>query len=184
MSAPLFGITGWKNSGKTALTERLVAELTRRGLTVATVKHAHHDFDIDQPGTDSHRHRLAGAREVAVVSARRWALMHESGPDEPAPTLDEIVARLSPCDLVLVEGYKREGHAKIECRRAEAASVEPLAPRDPAIMAIATDEAGHVARKAGDEGGLPCFHLDDIVSIADFIVGHLKLGGSHARRVS
>ena len=107
MSDAVFGITGWKNSGKTTLTERLVAEFTRRGFRVSTVKHAHHDFDIDREGADSYRHRLAGAAEVAIVSGRRWALMHElRGEDEPK--LDEILARLAPCDLVLVEGYKRE----------------------------------------------------------------------------
>ena len=107
MSGAVFGITGWKNSGKTTLTERLVAEFTRRGFRVSTVKHAHHDFDIDREGADSYRHRLAGAAEVAIVSGRRWALMHElRGEDEPK--LDEILARLAPCDLVLVEGYKRE----------------------------------------------------------------------------
>ena len=116
MSTPVFGIGGWKNSGKTTLTERLVAEFTRRGLRLATVKHAHHDFDIDKEGTDSFRHRRAGAREVAIVSGRRWALMHELD-GETEPTLDAIVARLSPADLILVEGFKRGSHPKIEVRR-------------------------------------------------------------------
>src|SRR4051812_7057497 len=136
----IFGITGWKNSGKTTLTERLVAELTRRGYRVSTVKHAHHDFDIDREGADSYRHRAAGAAEVAVVSGRRWALMHElRGEDEPQ--LDDILARLAPCDIVLVEGYKREGHAKIETRRLAAKDTKPLTPVDAAIRAVAADHA-------------------------------------------
>ena len=107
-------------------------------MRVSTVKHAHHDFDIDREGADSHRHRLAGAAEVAIVSGRRWALMHElRGEDEPK--LDEILARLAPCDLVLVEGYKREGHPKIETRRLDAKDTAPLSPSDPQIRAIAAD---------------------------------------------
>ena len=161
MTHRVFGITGWKNSGKTGLTERLVTELTRRGWKVSTVKHAHHDFDIDKEGTDSFRHRQAGASEVAIVSGRRWALMHElRGEDEPA--LDEVLARLAPCDLVLVEGYKREGHKKIETRRTDAKDTAPLSPGDPTIMAIAADHA--VA-----DDTLPVFDLDDVASIADFI---------------
>ena len=112
-NTPVFGITGWKNSGKTTLVVRLVEEFTARGFRVSTVKHAHHAFDIDREGTDSHRHRVAGASEVALVSGRRWALMHELR-DDDEPALGEILARLSPCDLVLIEGYKREAHAKIE----------------------------------------------------------------------
>jgi molybdopterin-guanine dinucleotide biosynthesis protein B len=157
----VFGITGWKNSGKTTLTERLVAELARRGWTVSTVKHAHHAFDIDQPGTDSFRHRAAGAGEVAIVSGVRWALMHELRGDAE-PDLDAVLARLSPCDLVLVEGYKRERHKKIEVRRLEARSREPLAPGDPAIVAIAADHA-----VTGT--GLSVFALDDVTAIADFV---------------
>ncbi|PSJ64427.1 molybdopterin-guanine dinucleotide biosynthesis protein B [Kumtagia ephedrae] len=161
MTQRVFGITGWKNSGKTTLTERLVAEFARRGWTVSTVKHAHHAFDIDQPGTDSFRHRAAGAGEVAIVSGVRWALMHELRGDAE-PDLDAILARLSPCDLVLVEGYKRERHKKIEVRRLEARSREPLAPGDPAIVAIAADHA-----VTGT--GLPVFALDDVTAIADFV---------------
>jgi molybdopterin-guanine dinucleotide biosynthesis protein B len=161
MSRRIFGITGWKNSGKTTLTERLVAELTRRGWRVSTVKHAHHDFDIDREGADSWRHRMAGAAEVAVVSGRRWALMHElRGEDEPR--LDDILARLAPCDLVLVEGYKREGHPKIETRRLAARDTAPLTARDSAIRAVAADHA-----VAGET--VPVFGLDDVAKIADFI---------------
>ncbi|MEZ2330620.1 molybdopterin-guanine dinucleotide biosynthesis protein B [Mesorhizobium sp. RCC_202] len=157
----VFGITGWKNSGKTTLTEKLVTELVRRGWTVSTVKHAHHDFDIDKPGADSFRHRQAGATEVAIVSDRRWALMHElRGEDEPK--LDDILARLGPCDIVLVEGYKREAHGKIEARRLEAKDRTPLSANDPNIVAIAADFAVE-----GEK--LPVFDLDDTKSIADFV---------------
>ncbi|CAN7592109.1 molybdopterin-guanine dinucleotide biosynthesis protein B [Mesorhizobium amorphae] len=159
----VFGITGWKNSGKTTLTEKLVAELVRRGWSVSTVKHAHHDFDIDKEGADSFRHRQAGAMEVAIVSGRRWALMHElRGEDEP--TLDAILSRLAPSDIVLVEGYKREAHKKIETRRLEAKDRTPLAASDPNIVAIAADFAA-------DGEGLPAFDLDDVKSIADFVEG-------------
>jgi len=161
MTQRVFGITGWKNSGKTTLTERLVTEFTRRGWKISTVKHAHHDFDIDKEGTDSFRHRRAGASEVAIVSGRRWALMHElRGEDEP--TLDTVLQRLAACDLVLVEGYKRENHRKIETRRADAKDTAPLSRNDPSILAIAADSP-----LAGEK--LPVFHLDDIRAIADFI---------------
>ena len=137
MTQKVFGVVGWKNSGKTTLVERLVAELTRRGFAISTVKHAHHGFDIDREGADSFRHREAGAVEVAIVSGRRWALMHElRGEDEP--DLEAILARLAPCDLVLVEGYKKEPHAKIETRRKGAKDTAPLAPGDPAIVACGT----------------------------------------------
>lgn len=167
MTHRVFGITGWKNSGKTTLAERLVTELTRRGWKVSTVKHAHHDFDIDKEGTDSFRHRQAGAREVAIVSGRRWALMHELR-DEAEPPLADILARLAPCDLVLVEGYKREAHPKIEARRLAARDTAPIWPGDDAIAAIAAD---HTV----EEGGLPCFPLDDIGAIADFIEARLGI---------
>jgi len=157
----VFGITGWKNSGKTTLTEKLVAELARRGWTVSTVKHAHHDFDIDKPGADSFRHRQAGATEVAVVSGRRWALMHELR-DEDEPKLDDILSRLAPSDIVLVEGYKREAHKKIEARRLQAKDRAPLSDVDPQIVAIAAD-----FKIEGER--LPVFDLDDAASIADFI---------------
>lgn len=161
MTQRVFGVAGWKNSGKTTMTERLVAELSSRGWAIATVKHAHHDADVDHEGTDSFRHRRAGAREVALVTGRRWALMHELR-DEPEPSLAEILERLSPCDLVLVEGYKREGHAKLELRRGGAKQTTPLAPDDPSIVAIAADIPVATA-------GLPVFGLDDIAAIADFV---------------
>ncbi|RWD67405.1 MAG: molybdopterin-guanine dinucleotide biosynthesis protein B [Mesorhizobium sp.] len=157
----VFGITGWKNSGKTTLTEKLVAELVRRGWTVSTVKHAHHDFDIDKPDTDSFRHRQAGAMQVAIVSGRRWALMHELR-NEDEPSLDDILSRLAPSDIVLVEGYKREAHKKIEARRLEAKDRTPLSINDPNIVAIAAD-----FKVEGET--LPVFDLDDTKSIADFV---------------
>jgi len=152
----IFGVTGWKNAGKTTLTERLVAEFVRRGWRVSTIKHAHHDIDIDRPGTDSYRHRAAGAGEVALVGGRRYAIMRET----PEPSLSEVLARLAPADLLLIEGYKREPHLKIEVRASPEA--EPLAPSDPAIVAIAAD-----VRPV--EGDLPWFRRDDIVAIADLI---------------
>jgi molybdopterin-guanine dinucleotide biosynthesis protein B len=157
----VFGITGWKNSGKTGLTVRLVEELTRRGWRISTIKHAHHNFDIDRENTDSWRHRHAGASEVAIVSGNRWALMHELR-EEEEPALADILARIAPCDLVLIEGYKRENHPKIEARRTESASRGPLAPSDPAIVAIASDHPV-------EEPHLPVFDLDDTDGIANFV---------------
>ena len=159
----IFGISGWKNSGKTGLAVRLVEEFTRRGYRISTIKHAHHDFDIDRVGADSYRHREAGAHEVALVSGTRYAIMHElRGQDEPS--FEDILGRLGPCDLVLIEGYKREPVPKIEARRLEAKNREPLAPNDPHIVAIAADHT--VADTA-----LPVFNLDDTLAIADFIAG-------------
>lgn len=169
MSNRVFGITGWKNSGKTTLTEKLVAELVRRGRRVSTVKHAHHDFDIDKEGADSFRHRQAGASEVAIVSGRRWALMHELRGEEE-PKLADILERLAPTDIVIVEGYKRENHFKIEARRTNAKDRTPLAPSDPSIVAVAADHP-----QANET--LPVFDLDDIASIADFIERRVGLNG-------
>lgn len=174
MSQRVFGITGWKNSGKTTLTERLVTEFVRRGRVVSTVKHAHHSFDVDQHGTDSFRHRAAGATEVAIVSGHRWALMHELR-GEAEPGLADVLKRLSPCDLVLVEGYKRESHPKIEVRRRAAGSREPLSAGDPMILAIAADHS-----LPGET--LPVFHIDDVQAIADFI--EAATGLAHAPAAS
>ena len=171
MTHRVFGVTGWKNSGKTTLLTRLVSEFTRRGIRVSTVKHAHHAFDIDTPGTDSFRHREAGAEEVVIVSANRWALMHELR-DAAEPSMADAIARLSPCDLVLVEGYKREAHPKIEARRGEASRGDPLAPDDPSIVAVAADHPV-------ETGSLPRFDLDDIAAIADFIAAATRLEPRH-----
>ena len=160
---PVIGIVGWKKSGKTTLVVRLIEEFTRRGLRVASIKHAHHNFQIDDKETDSARHRRAGAAQVAIVSARRWALIGELG-DEPEPGLAEVIGWLGPCDLVIVEGYKSAAIPKIETRRSAAFSQETLADRDPNIKAIAADHGA-------DGRGLPVFSLDDIAGIADFIAG-------------
>ncbi|KQQ36918.1 molybdopterin-guanine dinucleotide biosynthesis protein MobB [Rhizobium sp. Leaf306] len=163
----VFGIAGWKNSGKTGLAVRLVTEFTRRGYKISTIKHAHHDFDIDKVGADSFRHRQAGAHEVTIVSGTRFAIMHELRGD-PEPSLQDVLDRIAPCDLVLIEGYKREPVPKIEARRLESKSREPLAPTDPHIVAIAADHAV--------EGtSLPVFDLDDTVAIADFIADVVSL---------
>lgn len=167
MTHKVFGIVGWKNSGKTTLVARLVKEFTRRGYTVSTIKHAHHAFDIDQPGRDSYRFREAGARQVVLVSGRRWALMHELRGEEP-PTFEEMLDHIGDCDLVLVEGFKRGPFPKIEARSARSLTRDALSEDDPRIVAIA-DETG-----AGGNG-LPCFNPQDVPAIADFIVDHLGL---------
>ena len=160
----VWGVVGWKNTGKTGLVERLVAEFTRRGLTVATLKHAHHGFDVDRPGADSFRHRQAGAREVLVASDRRWALMHEG----PAPGLTELLAKLGPADLVIVEGWKREPLPKVETHRA-AAGQSLIAAEDPMVRAVASDSG------VGPGDGRPVFDLNDTAGIADFIAADLGL---------
>lgn len=170
---PIIGIAGWKNAGKTTLTVKLVEEFTRRGLKVATVKHAHHDFQVDDGETDSARHRRAGACEVAIVSSRRWAIVHELG-DEPEPDLEEVIALLGPSDLVIVEGYKAAPIPKIEARRMGQVSKRSLAEADPNVIAIAADHAaeGH---------GRPVFALDDIAGIADHIEGTIGPFAAHQR---
>jgi molybdopterin-guanine dinucleotide biosynthesis protein B len=156
---PIIGIVGWKNSGKTTLAVGLVEELTRRGLRIATIKHAHHDLRLDEEGTDSARHRAAGARQVAVVSQRRWALMTEG----PEPDFADVVEQLEPCDLVVVEGYKSQPIAKIEARRRDSRPGFELAERDDKVIAIAADYDIADAR-------VPVFPLDDVGEIADFIL--------------
>ena len=162
----VIGVAGFKNAGKTTLVERLVTELTRRGYRISTVKHAHHSFDIDHEGRDSFRHRKAGAGEVAVVSASRWAVIHESR-GEAEPSLDEILAKLAPCDLVIVEGYKRDSHDKIEVRNL-ALDHPKLAGGDPTVVAIAAN--GPVA-----DAPVPVFDRDDVSALAGFIVKHMGL---------
>jgi molybdopterin-guanine dinucleotide biosynthesis adapter protein len=158
---PIIGVAGWKKSGKTTLVTRLIAEFTARGLKVATVKHAHHDFQIDAGETDSARHRRAGAGQVAVVSSKRWAIINElDGASEP--TLDEVITWLGPCDLIIAEGYKAAAIPKIEVRRSDAVSQEALAGVQPNVRAIAADYSI-------DDNDLPVFALDDITGIADFI---------------
>ena len=157
----VFGVIGWKNAGKTGLMERLVAEITRRGLSVSTVKHVHHDVDLDRPGKDTFRHRAAGAREVVLASARRHAILTEHR-DAGEPPLATILARLAPVDLVLVEGYKRDAHPKIEVFRAETGHAL-IQPGDALVRAVATDAALPPL-------GVPRLDLNDTAAVADFIL--------------
>lgn len=161
----LYGIVGWKNAGKTGLMERLVTEITGRGFTVSTVKHAHHSFDVDHVGKDSFRHRAAGATEVLLASRNRFALMHELRNTEE-PELEALLSRLSPVDLVLIEGYKRDSHAKVEAHRAETGNAL-IAPDDPTIRAVASDMPLDLDR--------PVFDLNNTGQIADFIMNEVGL---------
>ena len=161
----IFGLAGWSGSGKTTLLTAVIPELVARGLKVSTIKHAHHEFDIDRPGKDSWRHRQAGAGEVMVASSRRWAIMHElRGAAEP--TLEELAAHMSPVDLLLVEGFKRQPHPKLEVHRPSLG--KPLIyPGDPHVVAIATD--------APFAAPLPLLPLADAGAIAAFITDHFGL---------
>lgn len=161
----VIGLAGWSGSGKTTLLTRLIPEFNRRGVKVSTVKHAHHAFDLDTPGKDSWAHRQAGAAEVLVSSGKRWALLHELR-DEPEAALPELLARLSPVDLVIVEGFKRDPHAKLEVYRA-ANGKPPLHPGDPSIVAIASDVAF-------PEAGRPVIGLDDVSAIADRLLAEAQ----------
>ncbi len=163
----IFGLAGWSGSGKTTLMVGLLPELVGRGLTVSTMKHAHHDFDVDRPGKDSYEHRAAGAREVMVTSARRWALMHEFN-GAPEPPMDELIARMTPVDLLLIEGFKAHEHDKLEVFRREVG--KPLLCLDDArVVAVASD--GEVP-----EAGVPVIALNDVAAIAKFVVDHCGLG--------
>ena len=162
----VFGLAGWSGSGKTTLLTRLILEITGRGLTVSTIKHAHHEFDIDKPGKDSWLHRQAGATEVLVASSRRFALMHELR-KAPEPSLDELVARMAPVDLLLVEGFKAHAHAKLEVHR-PAIGKPLLYPEDSHIVAIASD--------AALTAPLPVLDLADVARIADLILGEDGFG--------
>jgi molybdopterin-guanine dinucleotide biosynthesis protein B len=162
----VFGLAGWSGSGKTTLVTKLLPELIGRGLAVSTMKHAHHGFDVDQPGKDSYVHRSAGATEVLVASANRWALMHEHrGAAEP--TAAALMQHMTPVDLLLVEGFKREPHPKLEVYRV--ANGKPLLhPDDPYIVAVASDEPLIGLH-------LPLLSIDDVPAIADFIITHCGL---------
>jgi molybdopterin-guanine dinucleotide biosynthesis adapter protein len=164
----VFGLAGWSGAGKTTLLKRLIPCLIGQGMSVSTLKHAHHDFDVDQPGKDSWEHRQAGASEVLVASSRRWALMHELR-DTGEPTLAVLLGKLSPVDLVLVEGFKRDPHPKLEIFRA-ANGKAPLHPDDPRIIAVATDTAFLEFTGAA-------FGLDDIDAIAAFVCSHAVAAG-------
>ena len=157
----VIGFAGWSGAGKTTLLSKLIPVLTARGLRVSSLKHAHHRFDVDHPGKDSYTHRMSGATEVLVSSANRFALMHELR-DEPEWTLSALLGKLSPVDLVLIEGFKRERHPKIEVFRSANAKL-PLHIGDPHIRAIATDAPF-------PESVLPQVHLDEIEAIADLAI--------------
>jgi len=161
----IFGFAGWSGSGKTTLIEQLIPRFVQRGLRVSLIKHAHHTFDVDQPGKDSYRHRHAGAGEVLVTSSRRWVLMHElRGAQEPS--FDEQIRHLVPCDLLLVEGFKHAPIPKLEVWRA-ATGEGLLHPNDPHIVAVASDEKIETA--------LPLLDLNDVDGISQFILGKLEL---------
>ena len=156
----VFGFAGYSGSGKTTLIENVIPVLVNQGLRVSLVKHAHHAFDVDQPGKDSYRHRQAGATEVMLTSAKRWILMHEIG-DQPEPELPEQLRRMSACDIVLIEGFKKQLIPKLEIHR-KAHGVPLLFKDDPHIVGIATDEQL--------ETGLPQFRLDDYTALAAFVL--------------
>jgi molybdopterin-guanine dinucleotide biosynthesis adapter protein len=160
----VYGVIGWKNSGKTSLMERLVAEITGRGFSVSTVKHVHHTVDLDQPGKDTFRHRQAGAREVVLASSDRLAILVEHR--GPEPELPAVLSRMAPVDLILVEGYKRDAHPKVEVWREETG--HPLIqPSDPLVRAVATDAALTLP--------VPVLDLNDTVAVADFILREVGL---------
>jgi molybdopterin-guanine dinucleotide biosynthesis protein B len=164
----VYGVIGWKNSGKTSLMERLVAEITGRGFSVSTVKHVHHDVDLDQPGKDTHRHRTAGAREVVLASRDRYALMVEHR--GPEPDLAAVLSRMAPVDLILVEGYKRDAHRKLEVWRRET-NHALIQTTDPLVRAVATDEDLALP--------VPVLNLNDTAAVADFILTETGLIGPH-----
>jgi molybdopterin-guanine dinucleotide biosynthesis adapter protein len=159
----IIGIAGWSGAGKTTLLTQIIPRLVARGVKVSTIKHAHHSFDIDRPGKDSHAHRIAGATEVVVGSGTRWAIVHELR-GEPEPTLTELVEKITPVDLVLVEGFKRGSHPKLEVHRASVGKPF-LYPADPAIVAIASDEPLPNVR-------ILVVDLDDVEGISDILLRH------------
>jgi molybdopterin-guanine dinucleotide biosynthesis protein MobB len=163
----LLGIAGWSGSGKTQLVRALIPVLRERGVSVATIKHAHHNFDIDQPGKDSYEHRHAGAREVLISSAKRWALMHEHSADESEPTLWDLLPKLSPVDLVLVEGFKRESHPKLEVHRPSLGK-PLLAAEDDTVVAIASDAEI-------PDAGVPLVDLNDVGAVAAQVMANAAI---------
>ncbi len=167
MKPAIFGVTGWKNSGKTLLVAGLVSNLSDRGLRVSTIKHAHHGFDVDKPGTDSFAHREAGAMEVALVSGNRWVLMHELR-DQKEPSLDDILAKMAPCDLLIIEGFKKYPHLKIEATRSQTKRDRPIWPTDKTVVAIASDYPV-------EDCDRELFDLNDIAALADFVLDQLNI---------
>ena len=163
----IMGLAGWSGSGKTTLVCKLIPELIRRGVTVSTIKHAHHTFDIDKPGKDSYEHRAAGASQVMVSSAHRWALMTEHR-GAPEPVLKDLIAEMAPVDLLLVEGFKKDSHRKLEIYRASVG--KPMLCRDdPAIVGVASDEDLPSV-------SLPVIDLNDIAAVADFVLAQAEDG--------
>ena len=162
----IFGLAGWSGSGKTTLMVKLLPELTRLGLSVSTIKHAHHSFDVDQPGKDSYEHRAAGASEVMVSSANRWALMHELR-GAPELTVEDLIRHMSPVDLLIIEGFKGHAHDKLEVHRASLGK-PLLALSDPRVVAVASDRPLPGLK-------VPVLDIDDTSAIAAFIVGHCGL---------
>jgi len=161
-----FGMIGWSGSGKTTLIIQLIPELISRGYSVSSMKHTHHNFDIDQPGKDSYEHRVAGAKQVLITGTKRWALLNENR-DQGESTIEELLAKMEPVDIVLIEGFKKYPHSKMEVFRP---SVERtlLAREDKSVVAIATDEQV-------DGGGLPVIDLNDVAAVADFIIAFCEL---------
>jgi len=162
----VFGLAGWSGSGKTTLLVKLIPEFVERGLKVSTLKHAHHNFDIDKPGKDSFEHRQAGASEVMISASNRWALMHENK-DDAEPDLEQLLERMSPVDLLLVEGFKWHSHPKMEVYRSIVGK-PLLQENDTGIVAVATDE--ELLNLT-----VPSFNIRDISLIADFILSKLKI---------
>jgi len=167
----IFGVTGYSGSGKTTLIERMLPQMIGRGLRISVLKHAHHDFDIDRPGKDSFRHRQAGAGEVLLANASRWVLMHELR-DAREPTLAEYATRFSPCDLLLVEGFKHEAIPRLEVHR-PANGKPALWPQERQIVAVASDQAAPAELPAG----VCWLELNDVPTIVTFILDHLQLTG-------
>jgi len=166
----IFGLVGWSGSGKTTLVVQVLPLLIERGITVSTMKHTHHKFDLDRPGKDSHNHRLAGAAEVMLTSSTRWALLHELN-DDPEPSPEEMLRHMTPVDLVLIEGFKTYPHPKIEVHRPSLGK-PLLAASDVSVVAVATDESmdGRLGERI-----VPVLDLNNVRGVADFIVSHVGL---------
>jgi molybdopterin-guanine dinucleotide biosynthesis adapter protein len=173
VKTPVIGVSGWKKSGKTTLAVRLIEEFTKRGHHVVSIKHAHHEFQVDDAQTDSARHRSAGSREICIVGGKRWAIIHQLD-HEPEPNIEEVLSWMSPADIIIVEGYKYAPIPKIEVRAKIAFSQEHLAGDDPLVIAIASD-------KDEPDAQVPVFSRDDVGEIADLITASI---GPIGRRVA
>lgn len=171
----ILGISGWSGCGKTTLIASLIPRLRVQGLTISTLKHAHHEVDLDTPGKDTHRHREAGAREVLLCTSRRWVLQHELG-DEPEPMLPQLLARLQPVDVVLLEGWKAGPYPKLEVWRATAKNKPPRFPDDPTVIAVASEPLLTTSQYGRPH--LPAFRLDDLEGITGFVLNFVLAGES------